>query len=167
KTGRAETSKEFAKCIQRVVLHGPCEGQEGGKVSGPPGPAQGTCTVVEENGDLETNCREQLAQSMNLMMHLSENTDGIDLLKALQGRYTEDLFYHWILEAPKQFKNFVCRDGLVHLRENDRELLCIPYIRIGMQSVHEIVILHAHSLLAHRGAFKTLNLLHDHFWWKS
>ncbi|KAI0360063.1 hypothetical protein OH77DRAFT_1493508 [Trametes cingulata] len=104
---------------------------------------------------------------MDLMTYLSENTEGVDLLQALRGRYAEDPFYRRILEAPKQFKNFECRDGLVYLRENDRELLCIPDLRIGMRSVREIVILHAHSLLAHLGAFKTLSLLRDHFWWKS
>ncbi|KAI0348859.1 hypothetical protein OH77DRAFT_1363574, partial [Trametes cingulata] len=165
-TGRPETSKEFAKRIRRLVLHGPREGQEGGKVSGPPESAPGTPPASAEDQDLEDN-RQQLANSMDLMTYLSENTEGVDLLQALRGHYAEDPFYRRILEAPKQFKNFDCRNGLVYLRENDRELLCIPDLRIGMRSVREIVILHAHSLLAHLGAFKTLSLLRDHFWWKS
>lgn len=58
-------------------------------------------------------------------------------------------------------------DGLVVLRDDGAERLCIPDVLTDGRSLHEIVISHAHSLLAHLGAYKTLCLLRDHVWWKT
>ena len=42
----------------------------------------------------------------------------------------------------------------------------IPDVRLGEQSACELVIRHAHTLLAHLGPSKTLGFLRDHVWWK-
>ncbi|TFY51530.1 hypothetical protein EVJ58_g10514 [Rhodofomes roseus] len=99
--------------------------------------------------------------------HVSESTDGIDLPACLRGRYEEDNFFKAILEHLKQYKNFRTAEGLVFIKEQGRECLCIPNIRVNGRSAREIVILHAHSLLAHLGSLKTLGLLRDHVWWKT
>ncbi len=47
------------------------------------------------------------------------------------------------------------------------ELLEIPNVLISNRSIREIVILHAHLLLAHLGAYKTLQFLQNYVWWKT
>ena len=97
---------------------------------------------------------------------LVQNGPGIDLLKELRGRYAEDLFFKVVLEQPKDFRNFECKEGLVYLKENDRRVLCVPKLLVQGRSAREIVISEAHSILAHLGASKTLDYLRDHVWWK-
>ena len=106
-------------------------------------------------------------QESQFLEFLADNTEGINLLHVLQGRYSEDKFFDSILANLKHYKNFVVKDGLVFLRDSQRSLLCVPNILVNGQSVRELVIRHAHSLLAHLRAHHTLSLLHDHMWWKS
>ncbi|KZT00548.1 uncharacterized protein LAESUDRAFT_665976, partial [Laetiporus sulphureus 93-53] len=98
---------------------------------------------------------------------ISESTDGVVLGDALRGKYSDDAFYAQILASPSHFKNFRVQHGLVLLHDNGRLLLCIPNVLINGRSAREMVIAHAHSLLAHLGAHKTLGLLRDHVWWKT
>ncbi|KAJ2968912.1 hypothetical protein NUW54_g13086 [Trametes sanguinea] len=111
--------------------------------------------------------REKLQSDASLLTHLTENDEGVDLIKELKGRYSEDPFYKAIIEQPRHFKNFRCEDGLVFLKEQSRQLLCIPQVIVNGRSARELVISHAHSLLAHLGSYKTQVLLRDHFWWKT
>ncbi len=72
-----------------------------------------------------------------------------------------------MLAKPKDFHNFECRDGLIFIKFEDCEFLCIPsYVHKG-RSIKEIVIDEAHSLLAHLESRKMLAYLQDHVWWKS
>ena len=174
-TGRPETSKEFARRIKRVVLHGPRAGRQEGEPANQEAQLQTGRTVHRDPSPAPTPDRdailaelqEKVAHEVSLLTHLSECVDGIDLLRQLEGRYGEDEFFRRILEKPRDFKNFRVEGGLVYLKQSGREFLCIPDITHLDRSVREIVISHAHSLLAHLGAFKTLSLLRDHFWWKS
>ncbi|OBZ70684.1 Transposon Ty3-I Gag-Pol polyprotein [Grifola frondosa] len=110
---------------------------------------------------------EVIIPEQRFLAQLSESTEGIDLLEVLSNRYGEDKFFRNILEGPKQYKNFLVENGLVFVREHQQKLLCIPQIIVNGRNVREIVISHAHSLLAHLGTYKTLGLLRDHVWWKS
>ena len=80
--------------------------------------------------------------------------------------YEEDKFFHNILKQSSEFKNFLVQDGYVYLRDNDRNILCIPDIQIGSRRIREIIISYAHSILAHLGPRKTLFYLRDNVWWK-
>ncbi|TBU26137.1 hypothetical protein BD311DRAFT_611463, partial [Dichomitus squalens] len=102
-----------------------------------------------------------------LLDHIASSRDGIHLEGALRGRYSEDAFFAPVVKNPHQYKNFRISDGLVFLRERGRELLCVPHIIVNGRSAREIVISHAHSLLAHLGPRKTADLLRDHVWWKT
>jgi len=62
-----------------------------------------------------------------------------------------------VLANPKEFKNFVVDDGIIFRREGASKVLCIPNIIIDGNRAREIVISHAHSILAHLGSRKTLN----------
>src|SRR5262245_58477619 len=46
-------------------------------------------------------------------------------------------------------------------------MLCVPRVTIEGRSTQEIMIAHAHSLLAHLGSSKTLAYLRDYVWWKT
>ncbi|OCH88441.1 hypothetical protein OBBRIDRAFT_734497, partial [Obba rivulosa] len=194
-TGRPETAREFSKRIWRVVLRGPCaERQEGERVMSTLPETHDERQVergASELRDVPGPSRREHADSVDQRpMSMLETTIAdvvpphaalddriIDLLAseappegvsaALRGRYSEDPFFREILEKPKQFKNFTTHDGLVYLKDKQRDLLCIPRALWEGRSLREVVILHAHTLLAHLGAYKTLSLLRDHVWWKT
>ena len=90
----------------------------------------------------------------------------VNIHRSLMGQYTGDLFFEQILAQPRNYKNFEVSNGLVFLRDNRQRTLCIPDIKIGKQRVREILISHAHSILAHLGPLKTISYLHDNVWWK-
>ena len=71
-----------------------------------------------------------------------------------------------ILERPKDFRNFEVNEQLIYLKDSEKRVLCIPKVVIQGHSVREIVILEAHSILAHLGASKTIDYLRDHVWWR-
>ncbi|KAI0070205.1 hypothetical protein K474DRAFT_1568356, partial [Panus rudis PR-1116 ss-1] len=169
---------------KRVILHGPrAKPQEGG--SDPNSPTHEVNAQYNTGeGDVPSNTNTAQAtpepnegpeapspsfrpEGDMFIEHVSGSSDGIELEGVLANRYAEDPFFKTILENPKHFKNFVIRNGLIFIKERGEELLCIPDIRVGERSVREIVILHAHSLLAHLGTYKTLGLLRNHVWWKT
>ncbi|PIL30265.1 hypothetical protein GSI_07443 [Ganoderma sinense ZZ0214-1] len=162
-TGRPETAKEFAKRIKRVVLHGPRGEQREGVQ---PAEQSSGLSQQPELGEYAP-VPPLTAQESQFLEFLADNTEGIDLLRALQGRYSDDKFFETILANPKQFKNFLVKNELVFLRDSKRTLLCIPNVLVDGRSVRELVIRHAHSLLAHLGSHRTLSLLRDHMWWKT
>ena len=91
-----------------------------------------------------------------------DDAGGIDVLKAVKRRYAEDASMSAIIQDVKQYKNFTYGDGLLVLHDNGRRRLCVPEVLIGERRLKEILISHAHSLLAHLGTYKTLNLLKDY-----
>jgi hypothetical protein len=97
---------------------------------------------------------------------IADGTPGFDLPFCLKDRYKEDPFFGEILDAPKEFKNFEVDRGLIFLKAGDKRLLCIPRIIVGGRNAQEVIISHAHSMLAHLGAHKTVTYLRDHVWWK-
>lgn len=84
----------------------------------------------------------------------------------LKGRYNEDSFFKIIISKPEYYKQFVTEKGLIFRREGESNTLCIPKIQIGNRNAQEIVINHAHSILAHLGARKTMSYLREQVWWK-
>lgn len=44
--------------------------------------------------------------------------------------------------------------------------MCVPDIMVGNRKAREVVITHAHSILAHLGARKTLWYLRESVWWR-
>ena len=98
---------------------------------------------------------------------LHEDINGIHILEIVRGRYNEDAFFGGILKDLPHYKNFHYANGLLFLHEHGFDRLCVPNVISAGRSVREIIISHAHSLLAHLGNYKTLWLLRDHVWWKS
>lgn len=175
-TGRPETAREFSKRIKRVRLKlRPESGQEGGKkpettetADSPrvetPDRAQGISSNLEEQVTQET-LTEGLVNP-TLIEVVTSDDEGFDFPSCLKGRYSEDEFFKHVLEKPREFKNFEIKDGLVFLSREGGTALCIPRCSINGRSVREIIISHAHSILAHLGSQKTISYLRDQVWWK-
>jgi hypothetical protein len=66
------------------------------------------------------------APSYSPLLEMVRSTGGIDLAKKIAGRYMEDPLFHSIQETPSDFKNIKFADGLIHLKDNRRCVLCIP-----------------------------------------
>ena len=88
------------------------------------------------------------------------------IIKELKGNYSKDPFFDLIIKKPLEDRNFRVEEGLVYLKDQENELLCIPKLLINGRSAREVVISEAHSMLAHLGANKTLDYLREHVWWK-
>ncbi len=113
-----------------------------------------------------SNNAPPLEDDQSLLGHVSEGCSATNLIFVLRNRYgyVNDSLFRKVLAKLKDFCNFELRDGLIFIKFEDCELLCIPdYIHKG-QSIKEVVIDEAHSLLAHLGSRKTLSYLRDHVW---
>ncbi|KZP29148.1 hypothetical protein FIBSPDRAFT_692138, partial [Athelia psychrophila] len=84
----------------------------------------------------------------------------------LVGRYGEDPLFKAVLESPTMHKNFELSNGLIFLKERDSRVICIPDILVGERRLREMLISHAHSILAHLGPKKTVTYLCDNVWWR-
>lgn len=159
-----ETSKVFAKRVRKLVLHGPkteqrAEGEGTLATPFPPSSEQPNAPSNPTTSSEEGPTKKELDQA--LLPLLTKLTAPVDLLTSvptkgiafpdcLRGRYAEDPFFKIVLESPRQFKNFTIRNELVFLTlAGGREVLCIPDCLIDGRSAREIIISHAHSLLAH------------------
>ncbi|KAJ8579344.1 hypothetical protein M405DRAFT_754613, partial [Rhizopogon salebrosus TDB-379] len=91
-----------------------------------------------------------------------------DIHASIVGRYDEDPFFKRVVSEPGAFKNFEVSNHCIFLKDNNQRVLCIPDIRIlvGSRCVRELIISHAHSILAHLGPSKTLTYLRENIWWK-
>ncbi|EPS99933.1 hypothetical protein FOMPIDRAFT_1123697, partial [Fomitopsis schrenkii] len=91
---------------------------------------------------------------------------GMPMPQSIEGRYSEDVFFCQVLLKPTEYKDFEVDQGLIYLkRDGSSRVLCIPDVLIGSRRVREIIIKHAHSVLAHLGARKTLQYLREEVWW--
>jgi hypothetical protein len=180
-TGRPETGREFAARMKdHFVLRGPGERKEGGLPNMPTNALPSESAIDTSNRQLpseaDTSNRQLpseaappnadlLLERLALTDLVDSSADGLDLLKEIRGRVSEDAFFKTVLEKPEDYRNFRVKDGLLYLQEKEKPLLCIPKILVQGRSAREIVIAEGHSLLAHLGPSKTLGYLRDHVWW--
>jgi hypothetical protein len=182
-SGRPETAKEFSKRIKRVVLR-VGERPEGGSTGRAESSAhaeanQNTATLppmlpVAPNHSIEDATIRPTSPPMPSLAPAPPESllaviaaDGLDLLDSIRGLYSGDKTFTSIMTDVKQFKNFAVDDGLVYIKDGGRKCLCIPNGCIAERSVREIIISHAHSILAHLGPTKTTAYLRDQVWWKT
>ncbi|KAI4294108.1 hypothetical protein K525DRAFT_213465, partial [Schizophyllum commune Loenen D] len=131
---------------------------------GAPGPQE--CTI----GTSEPAARKSDAPSItegdgDSPLLTTASDIGLPMPGSLRYRYNEDPFFRKLMRDPEQFADFQEIDGLVYKTREGKRVLCIPDITIGDRRAREIVITHAHSLLAHLGHRKTIDLLREEVWW--
>ena len=60
---------------------------------------------------------------VSLLNVVSEATEGLDSEKELRGKSTTDPVFKKIVEKPSDFKNFSVKNGLIYIRDNNRDIL--------------------------------------------
>ena len=155
------TSKEFASKVKsRFILRGPRPPDE---------PTEGGSTdhnAEDIAGEALEGSTPVEATTGTLLNIVSRSLQGTNLLVELRGQYNRDPAFQPIIAWPKDFCNFEVDRQLIYLKRQGGRVLCIPKIVINGGNARELVILEAHSMLAHLGASKTLDYLRDHVWWK-
>jgi hypothetical protein len=73
----------------------------------------------------------------------------ISFPSCLKQLYATNPFFSKVAEDLHSYQGFPLHDGLFHLSEQGINVLCIPQGKIDGISVHEMLISHTHSLLAH------------------
>ena len=106
------------------------------------------------------------SHSLPLVSGFSAAYPSLDIPNCLRGRYKDDSFFKIVVDNPKAYKNFEFTDELLYLKSADTLLLCVPNVSVQNRHLHELFISHAHSILAHLSARKTLSYLREHVWWK-
>jgi hypothetical protein len=90
-------------------------------------------------------------RSMDLK--LTDIIKEVEFPHDLKGKYAEDKFFSQVLQNPTHYANFEVvgnqKEELIYLKDTERHVLCIPDVSIGSRRTREIVITHAHSILAH------------------
>ncbi|OSD01241.1 hypothetical protein PYCCODRAFT_1345642, partial [Trametes coccinea BRFM310] len=90
---------------------------------------------------------------------------GLPLPNGLRGRYAEDPYFRRIVLAASEFPHFQLVDDLLYKVDDGCFRLCIPDIVVGKRNLREVLLRHAHSILAHLGYKKTLAYLRGEVWW--
>src|SRR6202790_423965 len=117
--------------------------------------------------DDDTTAAELLSEDpISLTEVLDSGEPTLDIHNSIRGRYSEDSFFAKIVKDPITFRNFEVSNELVFLKDNERRVLCIPDVMIGARRLCEVLISHAHSILAHLGPQKTITYLRENVWWK-
>ncbi|KAG1870541.1 hypothetical protein C8R48DRAFT_596567, partial [Suillus tomentosus] len=115
----------------------------------------------------ETVAQDLLSTSPPLLTDVITLDDpSVDIHERIAHKYGDDAFYSKILANPAAFKNFEVSNGRIFLKDKGKRTLCVPDIKIGQRRVTEVIISHAHSILAHLGPSKTLLYLRENVWWK-
>lgn len=123
--------------------------------------------VFDPHTPVEDPAEEILSEDPPALTDLITMGDPtVDIHRSLVNRYQEDPKFALVLENPSSYKNFEVSNGLEFLKDNGKRILCIPDIKIKERRVREMIISHAHSILAHLGAIKTVVYLRDNVWWK-
>ncbi len=91
---------------------------------------------------------------------------GMELPGCMRGRYVKDPYFKKIFASLDQFPHFRNVDGLLYkVSDEETYQLCIPDILVGSCRLREVLLRHAHSVLAHLGTRKTLDYLRREVWW--
>lgn len=148
----------------KITFRGPTAGQVGGSNNTDVGNSNLTEPVDHNLSELSE--RDPMIYAPPLTDFASSSLEGLDFVAEIKNRYHEDPFFRVIMEQPKEFRNFVVKDGYVYLNTHEKLYLCIPKILIKGRSAREIVISEAHSMLAHLGSARTAQYLRSQVWWK-
>lgn len=126
--------------------------------------------LPEKLGEIKTQTDGNIVKSQHedpdsLIEFVTSKLQDIDFLDVLRHASPKDTLLRKILHSPQEYHNFEVINGLVYLKNHRRQILCIPdSVIVDRQSIKEIIISEAHSLLAHLGSQKTQTYLKDHVW---
>ncbi len=127
-----------------------------------------TITLEEPAASMDKSASEEILSfdPVTLPEIISLGDPSTDAKQSIRRRYAEDKFFKLVIDNPAAYKNFSVNNRLVFLKSNGNLTLCIPDIMIGERRVREMIISHAHPILAHLGVSKTTTYLRENVWWK-
>lgn len=97
---------------------------------------------------------------------IQSTEQALDIPRSFVPHYTNDKFFKAVVERPTDYSNFRLESGIIYLNTGDEDLICVPEFLHQGRSIREIIIEHAHRILAHLGASKTAQYVRARFWWK-
>ena len=81
------------------------------------------------NDSLSTEILSEDPISLTEVLQSGDPT--LDIHNRIIGRFSEDLFFKQIIEKPANYRNFKVSNGVVYLKDNDKQILCIPDVKVG------------------------------------
>lgn len=97
---------------------------------------------------------------------IQSTEQALDIPASFALHYANDKFFKTVVERPNDYSNFREEGGIIYLNTGDENLICVPEFLHQGRSIREIIIEHAHRILAHLGASKTAQYVRARFWWK-
>jgi transposase InsO family protein len=118
--------------------------------------------LEEPQGDPEA--LGSVANGIDLKEYMERYEDFASLLRE---HYSKNTYFSKVSQNPERFESFSIIDGLIyHSDRFENSLLCIPreaFLR--GRRLTELIIDHAHNLLGHLGALRTLGYIRRYYWW--
>ncbi|KAF8694387.1 hypothetical protein RHS03_08195, partial [Rhizoctonia solani] len=132
------------------------------------GPTGNTTVKEDSPPDVEPEGEEYPNENFEILIpQVTEIVTELDVIESIRGNYANDKQFGPIVNNPESFPNYQMKDGLLYMDNNDETVLCIPDCSKGEYKVRQLIIAHAHSVLAHQGNRKTYLHLRETVWWKS
>jgi hypothetical protein len=105
------------------------------------------------------------ARANNLAIHPVDLCEK-ELIALVREAYKTDDFFSKILKNPESHSAFVVRDGLIHgTNLAQKEVLCVPELARGEQTLRLEILDAAHLVVGHLGAQKTMDYVRRWYWW--
>ena len=124
-------------------------------------PCRERTPLVTTSGD--PTLLESAGQSPAICTYFQKH-DGF--MEAVRTGYKDDPILAKVVEMPKHHPMFSVDHGLIHARNSGGEkVLCVPQMhwKGNMMTAH--IIDHAHKVLGHLGALRTVDYVHRWYWW--
>jgi hypothetical protein len=84
-------------------------------------------------------------------MHLTKLVSELDVIRAIREGYSDDKQFGKIVQESSHFPSYELCEGLLYMKEHEREYLCIPDNMVNEYHIRTLLISHAHSILSHLG----------------
>jgi len=106
---------------------------------------------------------ESRACGEHLVAKLTANDS---FLTDIKSGYEHNLLFVKVLKQPDQYTAFTVRDQLIWSRNRGGEqVLCMPLMKMGSQSLHGVIIDQAHTIVGHFGPQHTADYIRQWYWW--
>jgi hypothetical protein len=80
--------------------------------------------------------------------------------------YKHNSLFLKVLKQPDQHTAFTVCDQLIWSRnQGGEQVLCIPLMKMGSQSLHSVIIDQAHTIVGHFGPQHTADYIQQWYWW--
>jgi hypothetical protein len=100
-------------------------------------------------------------------VHITSLVTELDVIGLIRTSYADDEQFGKIIRDLKQYPNYELDEELLYMEEHGRRYLCVPNAKTPDYNVRDLLISHAHSLVAHLGGRKTYAYMRESLWWRN